>query len=487
MKRKFLYVTTAIVLGVLVTTQNGCKKIDDFGNLNVDPGSISQPITAALLTNVLSGLGSNIWDGGRYTTNPGLYCQYFTETQYTEEARYATPTFEWSGLYAGALYDLQNIINYNSDAKTKANAVAYGSNANQIAVARILKAYLYWLITDQWGDIPYKGALKGKGEVPYDKQSDIYTDLMKELKEANAQFDGGDMPKGDILYGGNQAAWKKFANSLRLLMALRLSKADPVKGKTEFAAVLSDPAGVIESNSDNAALVYPGGNFLNPIYNYYVVIQRKDYAVTNTFLDWLTSHNDNRSQALASSTIGFPYGLPRDQAITFNNANPNWARVMSPGYRTATSPMYILTASQVWLARAEAAVLGWTSEVPITAYTNGIQASWQQWNVYDYAQFAAYTAQADVALTGTPQEMIRKIAIQEWIAAFPDGKQGWAIWRKTGYPQLTPAPGTTTIPRRFPYPPTESGLNSANWKTAAQQYKLSGVDDSQFARVWWDQ
>ena len=72
-------------------------------------------------------------------------------------------------------------------------------------------------------------------------------------------------------FNGDIAAWKRFANSIRLIMALRMSKADATTGKSEFVAALSHPAGVIDDISENAELVYPGGNYLNPFYNYYNV------------------------------------------------------------------------------------------------------------------------------------------------------------------------------------------------------------------------
>ena len=84
------------------------------------------------------------------------------------------------------------------------------------------------MITDRWGDIPYSDALKGDPNVTFDTQEVIYKDLIKELTEAVAQFTtGGAAVKGDIIYGGDIAKWKKFANSCRMLMALRLSKVYP--------------------------------------------------------------------------------------------------------------------------------------------------------------------------------------------------------------------------------------------------------------------
>ncbi|MDZ7900551.1 MAG: SusD/RagB family nutrient-binding outer membrane lipoprotein [Arcicella sp.] len=131
---------------------------------------------------------------------PALYTQQFGDVTYIEESRYKTINFNYNGFYAGPLNAYQNIIDLNTNPDTKTAAAANGSNNNQIALARIAKAYTYLWITDRWGDVPYSEALKGRLiSPPFDSQQAIYTDLFKELKEAQAQFDGGKAVVGDIL------------------------------------------------------------------------------------------------------------------------------------------------------------------------------------------------------------------------------------------------------------------------------------------------
>jgi Starch-binding associating with outer membrane len=91
-----------------------------------------------------------------------LYSQYISETQYTETSNYSTQQVAWDGIYAGMLYDLQNIINQNTNTTTAASVAVNGSNKNQIAVARIVKAYIYLTMTDRWGDLPMSEALQEK-------------------------------------------------------------------------------------------------------------------------------------------------------------------------------------------------------------------------------------------------------------------------------------------------------------------------------------
>lgn len=468
-----------MVFGSLVLA-SACKKID-YGNLNVDNNRTPEPVPSALLTNVIAGLGNRVWDAGGAGTVAGLYGQYFSETQYTDASRYSKPTFNWDGFYAGSLYDLQNIINYNTAPETAVKAQAYGSNKNQIAIARILKVYIFSWITDLWGDLPYSEALATKPNIPYDKQETVYPALLKELKEAIAQFETAGLPiKGDIMYGGNTAKWKKFANSIRMLLALNMAKANPALGKTEFAAALADAAGSISTNEDNAVIDYPGGSFQNPFYVYYNVTRRDDYAVSKTLLDWLNTHNDRRATAVGSSTTGFPYGLTRDNAVAFANSNTGYARLINPSLREEGDQLVVIGAANVLLARAEAAQRGWTTETVSTLYYDGIKASWEQWGVYDATAFTAYKANADVDIS-TGNEL-QKIATQEWLAWYPNGLQGWSVWRRTGFPVLTAAPGQPNIPRRMPYGPNEPQLNPVNYAPAAAGYN----DNSMFARIWWD-
>jgi len=483
-KNKF---ATFYAIGLILLFIFGCKKVDDFGEINNNPGATTSPVTSALLTNVLSAIpGQQVFDGGGASSVSGLFCQYFAETQYTESSRYQKQTISWDAFYSGVVYDLQNIINYNSAPGTADIAAKYGANRNQIAISRILKAYYFWVFTDRWGDIPYSEALKGNGTPKYDRQEDIYSDLLKELKAAVAQFDDAGLPfSGDILYGGDNAKWKKLANSMRMMISLRMSKSNPGTGKNEFAAALNDAAGSINTNADNAGLKYPGGAFQNPVYNYYDVVKRKDYAVAKTVTDILVNTSDPRATAFGSSTVGFPYGLERDQAVTFANSNVNWARVVEGSRRVETSPLYFITASQMLLARAEAAQLGWTSENPGTLYNSAIKANFEQWGVYSDVAFNAYISRTDISLAGGSE--LQKIGIQRWLSHFPDGNQGWSEWRRTGFPVLIPAPGTTGgIPRRFAYGNNEPALNPKNYSIAASFYTVAGEMDSQNAKIWWD-
>ena len=477
---------TYLLLAGLLTATVACN---DFGDLNVNPNSALYPNTASLLTGAeRTGLGTiNSQVGpGSFNITPALYVQQFSDVTYIEDSRYKTINFSYNGLYAGPLVNLQQVIDQNTNVATKGLAAGYGSNANQIAIARIVKAYIYQFITDRWGDVPYSQALKGDQNFSpaFDKQQDIYTDLFKEWKEAAAQFDGGKAVSGDILLASSATRWKKFAASLRLIAALRLSKVDPTKGKTEFVAALAD--GVLASNADNVQYKFlADANNENPLYTNYVRSNRKDFALSNTFVNYLKQVNDPRLSIYAAKNlkgdyVGAPYGV---------FPAPGKAQDYSLAATTIsaqTAPVNIITYAQVLFAQAEAVKLGWITGDAKALYESAIKASMQQWlgTAYTDAAFTAYIAQPDVAYSDA--KAIERIGTQRWIGLYFQGTEAWNEWRRTGYPVLKPAAttlnGGTDIPRRLAYPTTETTLNAKNYADVTAR---QGKDD-QYTRVWWD-
>jgi hypothetical protein len=493
MKKHLKYFWSLTLLAAI-----GCS---DFGNTNVSPNGSTVPLTSALLTQAITG-GSNggFWGVGAIAgvnganVTAGFYCQYFSQTLYTDACRYSLQDVNWTEMNR-SMFDLQNIININSDPATATFAALNGSNNNQIAIARILKAINFSILTDRYGDMPYSEALKGTSNPKYDKQEDIYPDLLKELREAVGQFDN--LPptvKGDVLFNGNTTRWKQFANSWRLILALRISKANPTLGKTEFNDALNADGGLLETSADDIVLAYPGtaAEFNNPWYTY-----GGDQNVAATIADFLNTTGDDRrfayGNASGTTLVGMPYGLKRDDAILWTSANPAHSLILNDKYRATTSTLTILTAGDVLLARAEAAVpladggLAWTNEDYAALYAKGIAESWNHWE-QDGAgpNYDNYMARPEVDLAQAGS-VLEKIGIQRWISFYPNGPQGWSEWRRTGYPQLVaPADNlnpSQKIPRRFVYPTSEYGLNPGAVKAAVS---LLEGGDSRDSRVWWD-
>jgi Starch-binding associating with outer membrane len=493
---KIVKIITSI--GLLAVLATSCDKLKDFGDTNVSPNATTVPNTAALLTNVLANVSNRASQ-----QNPGYYCQYFAETQYPGVSLYSLPQFDMDGIYAGAMYDCQNIINTNSDVTTAALAAANGSNANQIAIATILRSYYYWTITDAWGDIPYTEALTISNTVPkFDKQEDVYKGVIADLTGAVDKLDvNGATVKGDIAYSGNVDKWKKLGNSIKALMALRLSKKYPGASEyaaTQFKAALAQSAGTIDVTTDNFAINFPGGNFLNTWNANYN--SRDDIGESLQMVTTLSNMGDQRQSAYGRGVNGVPYG--RDRA-TFMNVwfaanSTTYAKVLSDANRQPNSKVSIIHAAAVLLAKAEATELGWISGTPAaTYYANAITESYAQWNL-PAATVAPYLANPLVVYTGTTAEKINKIALQRYIALYPDGLQGWCEWRRTGIPALTPAINSVNtggqIPRRFVYGGNDYNTNPTQVAAAAAAIPLpvptptgATAGDTQNGRVWWDQ
>ena len=312
MKKIFSIITIVLVFV-------SCNK---FGDTNVNPTLLTAASTRALLTNSLQSYSSLIQGNAASARLGSLYVQHLSEGPYPGPSLYSDRNLSFAAWYTGPLYNLETIIKYNNDGN--AATVGNGSKDNQIAVARILKAHYYLMMTDRWGDIPYKSALKGSDAFSpaYDKQQDIYTDLFKELTEAVAQIKENEAGVvGDVLLNGDMAAWKRFANTQRMIMALRLSKADAAKGKTEYAAALA--ACVNSSNAQNISYAYVAGdtNNYNPWYNNYTVSNRNDYAISKTMTDYMEPKADPR--------------LPVFGEVVFYLGHDHTCISFKPGYKPA--------------------------------------------------------------------------------------------------------------------------------------------------------
>lgn len=476
MKRNIIYFV-AVLISCGAFMNMGCSK---FGDTNVNPNAGTLPVTSALLTNVESNLATE-----PSTSNTAYYVQYFSQVQYPDNHLYAVTTVSWDTYYRGVLFDLQNIINTCSE---HPDPISLGGNTkNQIQIARILKAYYFSVLTDRYGDIPYSASLKGAPKVAYDKQSDIYSDLFAELKTATDAFENSGNPiKGDIIFGGDISKWKKFANSLRLILAMRLSKVDPVKGKAEFLAALAEPSGFIDNNQYNFVLNYPGGSFNNPWYN---LTGASELAITQTIADKLNAYGDPRVFAYghrnANNLVkGVPYGLNRDHLQAWFVNNTDWSRVFDPAWKRNNSPVCIIPASYIDLLRAEAAIVYNSGEDAFTLLKKGISDSWSQWNVT--GDIDTYLASIGVSAGNVTAAKIQE---QTWIALYGNSQNAWNEWRRTGIPALTPAPDAVNasqkIPRRYAYPSTEGSINKEAYNAAVSAFPYGSGDDHD-NRVWWD-
>ena len=471
MKNRF--VKLALVFTAVLSSFTACDTVD-FADINENPNEPNRPVLGSLLANAEGAIGGYV-----SATTPNLYVQYLSNGQYDEESRYQTLNWDWSGYYA-ILNDLQRIIDLNSDPETAEDAATgNASNANQLAVATILRVYYYHTMTDRWGALPYTEALQGlDNQFPtYDSQESVYNGLLNELDMALGMIEAGPGPNGDYLFNGDMSRWEMFGQTLKMVMGLRLSAADPALGEQVFNKALGN---AISSNAEN--FYYPyivDENNDNPWEDRFET--RRDYLVSDVFVNALIGDGSNTDPedprlpqmaepAFNSGTfVGAPYG-------EVNSATDDYSFITADIIDNQAYQQAIFTYSEILFARAEAAELGWTGEDATMLFEMAIQASMDEWGV------AADAAQAYI--DANPYKGPNDIGYEKWVALYMQGYEVWAEWRRLeamGYEKELTAPdellsNATDIPDRQAYPATAGSVNEENYNAAVAAQGEDGLN-----------
>ncbi len=459
------------ILLLAVSVMTACNKFDD--EINRDPNSPSVATGMQLVANAALSLP------GLSTSPQAEYlAQYLGETQYPGASLYPDGGTSFYGLYQGPLMNLETMMSAGNLSGNE------GPVPNQLAVAKILKAYFIWHITDRWGDVPYSQALKGSSDFTpkYDEQANIYDSLFVLLKDAVAMMVPGSI-SNDIIYAGDMNRWKRLANSIRLLMALRLSEVNAAKANTEFNSALT--AGVMTANADNFVFKHLiDANNQNYWYGQVVNQNREWWALTETLVDYMNPANDPRLPVYGKKTTagniykGIPYGT------TVGVPNTTNFSLMGTAIYAQNAPIALVTYAQVLFAKAEAAKRGWIPGADIEAKTNydlAIEQSVRQWTGGTTGLAAFMTASGIPYSAATGME---QICMQRYVHLFMHGYEAWAEWRRTGYPNNLVAPGGKAVPLRNAYPSNEVFLNTTNYQEAIQR-QFGGIDGL-YGKVWWD-
>ncbi len=508
MKKFSLFLTIL----ALLTAMGGCDK--GFDELNVNPTAATSlnpvftfnnamlnstfpgstlvfehPIVQQMFSpnsGVLAGGNFNVDNRGPVGPNAGLWQRY-----YRDVVRY-----------------LVDVINQT---KTDAN------RSNLYNMARVWKVYAFMVLTDTYGDIPYKdaglGYLSGNVSPKYDTQQSIYDDLIKELTEASAALDAAKATEaGEIMYGGNIVRWKKLANSLLLRAGMRLSKVNPTLAQSTVAKAVA--GGVLQTNADNA-VIRNNANYQNLVGSTLNSTEAANYYLTGYFVDYLKSTADPRLASIAVRYVGAKSGP--EQTSTRANRDPTVQIGMPLGFDNGTiparatldklasfydysqldrtrlgkldAPTFMVTYAQTQLLLSEAAQRTWTTGDPATFYNAGVTAHMQQLGDYDATSLvpaAAITAY----LTANPYsaaKALEQINTQYWLASFLNGPEVFANFRRSGFPKLTPNPYPGkeikgSFINRLSYPDSEISVNKANQAEAIARQGADNLD----SRVWWD-
>jgi hypothetical protein len=469
-----------IVLASTVVLLAGCG--DSLEKVNENPNEAINAQPEYLLANSIKSNADLILGSDASMETTTLFVQHWAKIQYTDVDKYTVSISNvqnvWTNLYSQGLTDFSTIIKIGEET----------GNVNYQAVGLILKSWSFQLLTDLYGDIPYTQAVKINETLTpkYDAQKDVYLGLLSDLKRASDLINTGGSPiSGDLVYNGNLTKWKKFANSLRLRIALRIADKDPQTAKTVIAELAANKSVLIASNDEIAQLVYLSSPNQNPVSRDRET--RDDYRVSKSVIDKLQELKDPRLAIYANKTadatptgyIGVTNGLPADSA-----AKLGFTKTSKLGdYFTApSSPAVFLAYSEVLFNLAEAAQRGFIPDNAADLYEAAVTASLQQFKV-GTADITAYLAQPAVAYN--PANHKKSIGDQKWLALFSQGLEAYTEWRRLDFPQLKPAYAGVLggkFPLRLTYPTGEQALNGANYKAAV----ASQGEDRLTTKLWFD-
>lgn len=415
----------------------------------------------------------------------------------------------WSGFYGSAIPPLLGVLD-----NTKPGGKA--ENPGVYAIANIWKVRMFLPRTDYWGPIPYSQVGNGQKQVDYDAQDVIYKDFLALLTKAVTDlqpYKGKNLlGNNDQIYGGNVDNWIRFANTLRLRIAMRMSGVEPALAKTNAEAAVA--GGVLETNAHDAFLKVTA-NSINTLNQ---ATAWNEFRMSAAMESVLKGYSDPRMtkyfapavatgeyRGLRNGYSQVELGLPANQNTRLSNVND----VFLPANQ-ANQPFGIIMAAEAWFLRAEGALKGWNmgGGTAQAYYEAGINASMRQWGITDAAAIAAYTSSTStpVALTDAvnspaltdipvkwsadPAKQMEQVITQKWLALWPDGLEAWAEYRRTGFPKLYPRINSESlvvpangVVRRTPYVVGEQQTNPKGLATGVA--KLGGADN-EATRLWWN-
>ena len=511
-----------VVLGLISTS---CSDLEQFNvndknitqeQLKIDfqhVGSLYQPIFESIYQyspawsyQLQQNLNADVYSG--YLTNPRPFIAGANNTTYSLVSGWNN--FIWSVPYDNVMDNVKQIRDLTETEFPTLNAVAL-----------ILKVAGMHRVTDVFGPIVYSsfGDLANAGV--YDSQQEAYNAFFVDLDTAvanlMADIDNERFTAFDLSYGGNNSNWIKLANSLRLRLAIRISKVDPAKAKSEGEKALSQSLGLMETNADgffvNSSLDHPLATIDN---------SWGDIRMNASMESILTGYSDNRAEnyfdaptSVAGTVKGVRGGLPllagysdelaqKADYIGFSGINDN----------IHTSTVQLLTTSEVYFLKAEAALRGWTGAGDAQVnYEMGISTSFEQHGASGAAAYMAdntstpadyvdpvnagnsATALSTITIAwdggATNEENLERIITQKWLAMFPEGQEAWSEFRRTGYPKIFPVVSnqsggivdTDIQIRRIPFVDSELSTNPDGVSGAVS--KLGGPDNAG-TRLWWD-
>ncbi|MBC7949037.1 MAG: SusD/RagB family nutrient-binding outer membrane lipoprotein [Chitinophagaceae bacterium] len=489
----------AIFSGLMFTT---CTK--DFEKINTDPNGTANILPQQLLAPALvNTLGCNM------IRNRNLNNELMQVTVDQSDAEGKVFRYDYRPNFSDYLYNgwYSQLTNFKDIYKIASDPLTF--NRSYMGISLICQSWVYSLLTDTYGDVPYSQSNLARDSAIYeprfDKQKDIYLDIFNKLDSANSLLSAGTaiVASSDPVYGGNVSRWRKFGNSLYLRILLRVS------GKSEVAAlcinkikeiVEVNPGGypIMTNNDESAILRWTGvAPYTSPLLS----IREQDFrapSLGSFFLGNLVNWNDPRIDiSLGVNGINRWAIAPYQGSFVGvqSGYSPGTGEVKKSYFYSTTSTSTLMTEplagmimnyAEVKFILAEASLKGWIGGSTETLYNDGVLNSIKLWLPNWSVPVTTYLIAADMQWIPSESfdEKMEKIHLQKYYALFLVDMQQWFEFRRTGHPVLPIGPGVRNngvMPARMVYPVYVQSANPTNYQAAV----ASQGPDVISTQVWW--
>lgn len=487
---KNIKIYTGLIVIAAMLTMNSCKK--DFLDVNTDPNNPIDVTSELILPPAIA--HTAFITGGTYQVITGFWAQYWTQgstgNQYNIYDQYQIPntTFDrqWVELYSDVLEDFK-VLSEKGISENK---------PNYTAIAYIMEAYVFHVLTDLHGDIPYSEALQGLNNIAphFDSQQSIYDGLIVMIDKgiSNIDYDASAFVPGadDFIYHGDMELWERFANSLKLRIYMRQSEVRPGAAQAGISSLYTNGAIFLEDGMDAEMHFVNSVGYEHPLYTEFINLGRQNIMASNTILNYMIANGDLRIDAFftpattgpnAGSHAGIDQGDGKTPTFP-SDATPNDFSQPSDLIAGGDAAAVFMSASETYFLLSEAAARGWIADDAQALYEAGITSSFLRWE-FSETDASDYYALPQIAFpaAGSQDDKVKAIITEKWVANCGNQSiEGWNDWRRTGYPDFFTVSLTSLIapgsyPQRLPYPNSEIQTNQ---NTPAQPDIT--------AKVWWD-
>ena len=479
--KKLIIILTAAVMAVSCSDH-----LEDLNKNIKDPTAVSGE---SLFASAQKQLADQIVTPNVNLNNLRLWVQHWQETTYPDESRYdqttrPIPANHWREMYRDVLKDLDEATKVITATD---NDLTNELKANKLAIIEVLNVYAYSNLVETFGPIPYSQALDIDNPTPaYDDPLVVYKDLIARLTAASNSMNSGlgsFSSSEDLVYSGDVASWKKFANTLLLRMGLTLADVDA--GLSQATAQAAVSGGVFSSNADSGAYHYSGAApNNNPVNDNLVLSGRKDYVAGQTLVDAMNSLDDPRRASYFTLKDGEYIGGPIGAQTVYSNYSH-----VADAIQAGDFPGMLLSYVEAEFLLSEAAARGYAVGGDAEShYKAGITASFDYWGAGDATAYIAsgavdYTT-ALGASTSTPAWK-QVIGTQAWIALYNRTFAAYLSVRRLDYPILVqPEEPESGYPVRYTFPVTEQTLNAGSYADAVTLLGAGG--DAPETKLFWD-